>query len=65
MTSRLKVYAIAYVLLVVFAVYVAVAAATFRIRHPWMTDTEAQVWIGSTLRFEKVPYDVMRPREVK
>lgn len=61
--NRLKLHAFA--LVVTIFVYAAIASLVFQVRHPWATDTERQVWIGSTLRFEKVPYEVMRPREVK
>ncbi|VTS03578.1 unnamed protein product [Gemmata massiliana] len=45
--------------------YAVIAGTVFAFRHPWATDTEAAVHVRSVLCFEKVPYDVMRPREGK
>lgn len=51
-------------LLIVLLAWVGIADTVFRFRHPWTSSAERLVWIASAMRFESVPYPVMRPREV-
>ncbi len=39
------------------------AEITFRMRHPWATETEIFLNFWSALKFQKVPYEQMRPRQ--
>lgn len=57
-TPQLAGYAlVAFVLL-----YVTVAGAVFSFRHPWATQTEAFVHMGTVLTFGTVDYEAVRPR---
>ena len=55
--------AVAGVLVTLLLVYVVSAFVVFRLRHPWMTETELLLCPVATMTFQKVPYEAMRPRE--
>lgn len=48
---------------VIFVLYVMVAGITFRIRHPWATETETFMNLGKAIKFETVDYSDMRKGE--
>lgn len=56
---------IANVVTVLAALYVLTAYVVFSFRHPWATRTEAMLHSWSVLTFQAVPYEAMRPREVR
>jgi hypothetical protein len=45
--------------------YVVLAFTVFSFRHPWATGTEKFLCTWDALTFQKVPYEVMRPREAR
>jgi hypothetical protein len=50
-------------LAVLLVAWFVVAGLVFSFRHPWATQTEQLLYMHKALRFEKVPYNEMRPRE--
>jgi hypothetical protein len=57
-----KMSAVAYTLFLLTLVYIGVAFAVFELRHPWTTNAEQRAWMWSAVRFNRVPYEVMRQR---
>ena len=63
MTKKDKAEVWVYLFLLIVVAYPAIAAATFRMRHPWATDTEVFLNMDKVLTFDKMTYQEMAERE--
>lgn len=46
--------------IILFLLWVWVAATIFRFRHPWATDTEIFMHLGDAVMLRKISYQEMR-----
>lgn len=47
----------------IFVAWVVIAEIVFAFRHPWASETERFLHIVDAMKFRKVPYETMRPRD--
>jgi len=56
---------LAYALGALALLYVVTASVVFRLRHPWATQTETFVNMGTVLTFGSLDYEASRPRATR